>query len=173
MDEVLTFGAPMDAHAFRSTFFLTALTVAVLATPFLLGNRVQKPVKYAIAFCGVVLALIGLQSAAWTTRSYALGAEGVEFRGLFSDTTLAYGDIESVERISGGPSIQRATRLAGNDGIWGYAGHWRNNDLGEFWVYGNDLAGGLVMLRTKSRTHLLAPDDPAGFTEALKARLRK
>jgi hypothetical protein len=160
------FAAPWDRQLLVSTIALLGVIgfTAVAGTGGALGANLR----------GIALAVstfsAGLAIGAWALapRGYAIGSEHLRIlRNGWPSLDLPLGEIRAVALLD--PDVLRGSvKLLGMGGLFGYYGRFRSPVLGSYRLHATRSAG-LVLVRTDRGVHVLTPEPPDDFADALLA----
>jgi len=78
-------------------------------------------------------------------------------------------DLADLRRVEIAPGVMRGSLMTfGNGGLFGFVGHFRNDDLGAYRAYATKKENAVV-LRLNGRPVVVTPDEPAAFVDAVEA----
>ncbi len=163
---VRRFNAPWDRHLLVSTMalLLVILLIAIAGT----STAVRAGMR-GVALAVSVLAG-GAAVVAWALapRAFEIGAGALRIvRNGWPRTAIPLAEIRSAGEIAP-DALQGALRLVGVGGLFGSYGIYRSPALGPVRLAATRSTG-LVLVRTARVAHVLTPDRPAEFVEALLA----
>ena len=114
----------------------------------------------------VLLAGILIVPLVLSVRGYAVRDGQVLVHRLGWTTGFDLADLRSVEVA---PGIMRGSLMTfGNGGLFGFVGHFRNDDLGAYRAYATKKENAVV-LRLDGGPVVVTPDEPAAFVDAVEA----
>ena len=81
-------------------------------------------------------------------------ASGIRITRLFSSTVIPIREVRLVKRF---PSacVQSSVRTCGSGGLFGFLGHFKNEEVGRYVMYATELDN-LVMVRTSGKTYVFS-----------------
>jgi hypothetical protein len=166
MPPVRRFNAPWDRQLLLSTVALLAviLVTAIAGT----STAVQAGMR-GIAL-GVTVVAGGAAIGAWALapRAYEIGGGALRIlRNGWLPTSVPLSEIRSAGETEP-ETLQGALRVLGVGGLFGTFGLYRSPALGPVRL-DTTRGAGLVLVRTARRAHVLTPDRPDAFVEALLA----
>jgi hypothetical protein len=158
------YGSPWDRQLLTSTIALLAV-IAVTAIAGTAG-ALQANLR------GIALAVTVFSSAvavgAWALapRGFAIGDGRLRFlRNGWPSQEIPLGEIRTIAVLDP-DALRGSLKLLGMGGLFGYYGWFRSPSLGSFRLHATR-SRGLVLVRTETRTHVLTPEPPEDFAEAL------
>ncbi len=160
------FSAPWDRALLLSTVFLLAVILFTATAGFSTAARVDmRGVAAAMA-----LLAGGMAVAAWALapRAFEIGDGAVRIlRNGWFGTAIPLCEVRSAGEI-GPDALQGSTRLVGIGGLFGSYGIFRSPVLGPLRLDATR-SEGFVLVQTARRAHVLTPERPGEFVEALLA----
>ncbi len=131
----------MTHHHFKAPWGRTLLIISILTTLVMLG-------------AAIILSLG--QHQPWLIRR------------LWWNTVLPFDDIRSVQAEP--LALSSSFRTCGNGGLYSFTGFYWSKQLGHFRAYVTDL-NRTVIVRMKTRTAVLSPEDPEAFARTVESYL--
>jgi hypothetical protein len=168
----------MTHHHFKAPWGRTLLIISIFTTLLTLGLAitlsgglrmpafVSLPAAREVAIPLVLL--IPLGALPFVIRGYVITKDGILIKRLWWNTVLPFDEIRSAEVEP--LALSSSFRTCGNGGLYSFTGYYWNRQLGHFHAYVTDL-NRTVIVRMKSRTAVLSPDDPEGFARAVNSAL--
>ncbi len=159
------FSAPWDQPLLLSTVFL----LAVILFTAVAGFSAAAQVEMRGAAAAVAVLAGGIATAAWALapRGFEIGDGALRIlRNGWLGTAIPLRDVRSAAVI--GPDAVLGIRLVGVGGLFGSYGFLRSPALGPVRLDATR-GEGLVLVRTVRRAHVLTPDRPGEFVDALLA----
>ncbi|HET8542327.1 MAG TPA: PH domain-containing protein [Anaeromyxobacter sp.] len=160
------FNAPWDRALLLSTVALLAviLFTAIAGT----SMAVQAGMRGVALAVAVFAGGTAVGSWALAPRAYEIGGGTLRIlRNGWLATAVPLARIRSAGEIEP-DALRGSLRLVGIGGLFGTYGLFRSPELGPFRLDATR-ATGLVLVRTPRRAHVLTPDRPDEFVEALLA----
>ncbi len=160
------FNAPWDRQLLVST---VALLLVILFTAIAGTSSAVRAGMRGIALAVSVVAG-GAAVVAWALapRAFEIGDGALRIvRNGWRRTAIPLADVRSAGEI-GPEALQGAVRLVGVAGLFGSYGIFRSPALGPLRLDATRSTG-LVLVRTARVAHVLTPDRPGEFVEALLA----
>jgi hypothetical protein len=161
---VRRFNASWDRQLLLTTvaLLLVILFTAIAGTSTALRAGMRGVAFAVAAFAG------GAAIGAWGLAPRAIGGGALRIvRNGWIRTTIRLVDVRSAGEV--GPEVlQGALRLVGVGGLFGSYGLFRSPALGPLRLDATRSTG-LVLVRTARTAHVLTPDRPEEFVEALLA----
>ena len=161
------FGAPWDRQLLTSTIAL----LAVIAITAIVGTAgaIQANLR------GIALAVTGSSPQASPSApgpspraaSPSAMAGSCNVRNGWPSFKVRLEDVRSVAILEPN-ALNGSLKIFGMGGLFGYYGLFRSPTLGSYRLHATR-SGGLVLVRTATHTHVLTPDPPDDFAEALLA----
>jgi hypothetical protein len=163
---VRRFNAPWDRPLLLST---AALLMVILVTAI---AGTATAVRAGMRGVGLVVAIFagGTAVVAWALapRAFAIGGGALRvLRNGWLPTRIPLSAIRSAGEIEA-DALHGSVRVLGIGGLFGTYGLYRSPALGPTRLDATRSAG-LVLVRTARRAHVLTPDRPGEFVEALLA----
>ncbi|MBR2061256.1 MAG: hypothetical protein IJ979_04955, partial [Tidjanibacter sp.] len=62
-------------------------------------------------------------------------------------------------------------RVAGNGGMFGYTGRWRNKEIGTFTIYARRLTGLVIFELTDGKKIVVSCDEPQALVDDVTSRI--
>lgn len=144
-----------------STLLLVGVSVFLLAT---LPPNLQS-IRFAVAVLPLVLVVGCLP---FMVRGYVLTETELVIERLGWTTRWLLANLNSAEVDP--DALKRSIRLCGNGGLLSFTGWFRNKKLGVYRLFATDPKRSVV-LKFRSRTLVITPDQPAEFVaEALRRK---
>lgn len=160
------FSAPWSTSVkIISVAVMAILLVASLAVAPALPPKVPAFSRWLL---GMMPLLIILSTLPFVVRGYALGARELEIRRFGWSNRIPFADIVSAE--ANPDAMNGSLRLCGSGGLFGFFGWFWNRQLGMYRAYCTDLKR-CVIVRLRTRTIVVSPDEPERFVVELTARL--
>jgi hypothetical protein len=160
------FGAPWDRQLLTSTIALLAV-IAVTAVAGVSG-------ALKVDLRGIALAVsvfsggIAIGGWAFAPRGFTIGDGRLRIlKNGWLATSIPLEAIRTVTLLEDN-ALQGSLKLLGMGGLFGYYGFFRSPTLGAYRLHATR-GGGLVLVKTETRTHVLSPEPPDAFVEALLA----
>jgi hypothetical protein len=163
---VRRFGAPWDRSLLLSTVFLLAVLLLGAVALFSTAALIERE-GIAVA---VALAAGGSAVAAWAFAPCGFEIGGGALRILrngWRGTEIPLGEVRSAAVVAP-DALRGAVRVVGVGGLFGSYGLFRSPLLGPVRLDATR-SEGLVLVRTARRAHVLTPDRPGEFVDALLA----
>ncbi len=160
------FNAPWDRQLLVSTI---ALLAVILFTAIAGTSTAMRAGMRGVAL-GVAVVAGGAAVVAWALapRAFEIGGGSLRVvRNGWIRTVIPLAEIRSAGEI-GPEALAGALRLVGVAGLFGTYGIFRSPALGPLRLEATR-GSGLVLVRTARRAHVLTPDRPGEFVEALLA----
>ena len=82
------------------------------------------------------------------------GASGIRITRLFSSTVIPIREVRLVKRFPYA-CVQSSVRTCGSGGLFGFLGHFKNEEVGRYVMYATELDN-LVMVRTSGKTYVFS-----------------
>jgi hypothetical protein len=163
---VRRFSAPWDGPLVLSTVFLLAVILATAIAGFSTAAHVQMRGLAA----GIAAAAGGTAIATWALapRGFEIGGGTLRIlRNGWTATAIPLSHVRSAAIVAPG-ALRGASPLVGVGGLFGSYGYCRSPALGPIRIDATR-GDGLVLVRTARSSHVLTPDRPGEFVEALLA----
>lgn len=160
------FAAPWDRQLLTSTIAL----LAVIALTGIAGTSGALQVKMRGIALAVAIFSGGVAIGAWAfaPRGYAIGGGRLRFlRNGWLALDVPLEEIRTVSSLEPN-AVDGSLKLLGMGGLFGYYGWFRHHALGSYRLHASR-GSGLVLVRTERTTHVLTPEPPEDFVEALLA----
>jgi membrane protease YdiL (CAAX protease family) len=160
------FGAPWDRQLLTSTIAL----LAVIAVTAIAGTAGALQANLRGVALAVTLFSSGVAIGAWALapRGYAIGEGRLRIlRNGWRPVEVRLDEIRAVSLLDP-DALRGSLKLFGMGGLFGYYGIFRSPSLGSYRLHATRGAG-LVLVRTSAHTHVLTPEPPDDFAEALLA----
>jgi hypothetical protein len=158
------FGSPWDRQLLTST---TAL-LAVIAITGIAGTAGALQANLRGIALAVMLFSAGVAVGGWAfaPRGFAIGAGRLRFlRNGWPALEIPLAEIRTIALLDP-DALRGSLKLVGMGGLFGHYGFFRSATLGSFRLHATR-SRGLVLVRTETRTHVLTPEPPDDFAEAL------
>jgi hypothetical protein len=150
---------------FAAPWGRTLLLATIITTGVLLGVAAIIFTQVPWPWISLAPLLILFASAPFLVRGYILEGDVLLIERLFWRTKVPLHDLESAEFAPG--VMNHSIRTFGNGGLFSFSGFYWNKSLRTYRAWVTDL-NRTVIVRLKSRTLVLSPDDPEGFVNHLK-----
>ncbi len=160
------FGAPWDQPLLLSTVFLLAVILLSAIAGF--STAARGELRGAAAAVAVIAG--GIATGAWALapRGFEIGGGALRIlRNGWVGTDIPLADVRSAAVLAP-DALRGAIRLVGVGGLFGSYGLFRSPALGRVRLDATR-SDGLVLVRTARRAHVLTPDRPGEFVDALLA----
>jgi len=119
----------------------------------------------------LILPLIILLACFWyRVTGYQIDSRYLVIQRLSFDFLIPIDEIESVEIDH--QAMKSSWKLFGNGGLFGFYGHFRNQQYGRYRAFVTD-SKKVVVVKTKDKIFMVSPDKPDKFVEKLKHKLVK
>ncbi|MBQ6604606.1 MAG: hypothetical protein IIX17_03255 [Tidjanibacter sp.] len=127
----------------------------------------------------VLVGVIGIVTAAYTfamsPQCIIVDGEGVGIRQRMGGKFLPLREIKSVEWYDKSGKTLRldktTIRVAGNGGMFGYTGRWRNKEIGTFTIYARRLTGLVLIEMADGKKIVVSCDEPQALVDDLTSRI--
>ncbi len=160
------FGAPWDRQLLTSTIAL----LAVIAITAIVGTAGAIQANLRGIALAVTVFSSGVAIGAWALapRGFAIGDGRLRMlRNGWPSFKVRLEDVRSVAILEPN-ALNGSLKIFGMGGLFGFYGLFRSPTLGSYRLHATR-SGGLVLVRTATHTHVLTPDPPDDFAEALLA----
>ena len=160
------FGAPWDRQLLTSTIAL----LAVIAITAIAGTAGAMQANLRGIALAVMLFSSGVAVGAWALapRGFVIAEGRLRIlRNGWRPVQIRLDEIRSVSLLDP-DALRGSLKLLGMGGLFGYYGIFRSPSLGSYRLHATR-SGGLVLVRTTTHTHVLTPEPPDDFAEALLA----
>lgn len=149
------------------TWMSAGATALLLGLPIWQAFSMRQVISWPLQIPLVWLPPVVLLCAApFVVRGYVITAEALLIRRLWWHTRISLHDLDSVEFI---PNVMTgAIRTCGNGGLFSFTGWYWSRELRGHRAFVTDF-NRTVVLRFKSRTIVVSPDDPEAFVKAASA----
>lgn len=166
----LSFPGTWDrAVRLRSVVYLTLATVIVTAIVFALGPGIgESPLAgltVSVSLVGL-LALVGLFGLA--PRRYVVTVQCIIIECGFRSIRLPLMSITDIRELERDP-LDGARPVLASNGFFGYWGRFHSSTLGAIRAYATR-SDRYVIISTPEGPVIVTPDDPSGFTNAVRER---
>lgn len=155
-----TFNAPWS----RELKFMTFFACFILLGAILIGTNLPQKHPFAKASAILIPAALLIGSAFFMVRGYALNQHTLFVRRLGWSSEINLSNLLSATPDA--DAMSGSIRLAGNGGLFGFTGSFRNKKLGNYRVFATDPKRS-VILRFADRTVVVTPENPAEFADAI------
>ncbi len=167
MRTMYEFGAPYG----KSVKYITIFTVLFLAGMILFFLFMNRGISYlsAIIFAFLAMGIIFF-SYAFSPMSYTLNHKEIKIKRMIRSISIP---LSGVKDVKFDPQVgnQRAVRLFGSGGLFGYYGRFRSSHLGVHYRYVTDTKRSVLIYADK--TYVISPDKPEMFVDLAKERINK
>jgi hypothetical protein len=155
-----TFNAPWGRELKFMTFFACFILLGVIA----IGINLPQKHPFAKASAIFIPAALLIGSAFFMVRDYTLNQHTLFVRRLGWSSKINLSNLLSATPDA--DAMSGSIRLAGNGGLFGFTGLFRNRKLGNYRVFGTDPKR-CVVLRFGDRIVIVTPENPAEFADAI------
>ena len=164
------FGAPWDRQLLTSTIALLAV-IAITAIAGVSG-AIQANLRGIAWAVAVFSASVAIGAWGLAPRGFAIGDRRLRLlKNGWPSTEIPLDEIRTIALLDQ-DALSGSLKILGMGGLFGYYGLFRSPTLGSYRLHATR-AGGLVLVRTGSRTFVLTPEPADGFAEALLAAAPK
>jgi hypothetical protein len=158
------FASPWDRQLLTSTIAL----LAVIAFTGIAGTAgaLQADLRGIALAVAAFSAGVAVGAWAFAPRGFAIGDGRLRFlRNGWPSLEIPLEEIRTIALLEP-DALRGSLKLLGMGGLFGYYGFFRGPALGSFRLHATR-SRGLVLVRTETRTHVLTPEPPDDFAEAL------
>jgi hypothetical protein len=155
-----TFNAPWGRELKFMTFFACFVLLGAIA----IGTNLPRKHPFAKTSAISLPAALLIGSAFFMVRGYGLSQYTLFVRRFGWSSKIDFSNL-----LSATPDLDAmrgSIRLAGNGGLFGFTGLFRNKKLGNYRVFGTDPKR-CVILRFPNRIVIVTPENPAEFADAI------
>ncbi len=137
---------------------------------------VMEPEEWiAAVFVAVIAVATTGYTFAMSPQCIVVDGEGVGIRRRVGCKFLPKNEIKSVEWYDKDGKTLRmdktTVRVAGNGGMFGYTGLWRNRDIGRFTIYARRLSGLVLIEMADGKKFVVSCDEPQALVDDLTSRI--
>lgn len=163
----ISFSAPWGRKVILLTILTGSLLLVLPAIQFIIlrASHARAMSIWVLLTMLVVPPAILLGCAFFMIRGYTLDAGRLIVQRLLWSNTMDLGDLEAV--CHDPEATKRSRKIWGNDGLFAMSGLFRNETLGRYRAYITDPKRAVV-LKLRTRTLVVTPDDPEKFVRELK-----
>jgi len=168
----ISFSAPWGRKVTLLTILTGSLLLVLPAIQVLAMRASHVGTRHPWVLLQVVIVppAVLLGCALFMVRSYTLDAGRLSIQRLFWSNTMDLGDLEAVYHDP--EATKRSRKIWGNDGLFAMSGLFRNEPLGRYQAYITDPKRAVV-LKLRTRTVVVTPDDPEKFIREIKRTFPK
>ena len=157
---------PLKVITYTVTAFLIVEAIGISIALFLTTSRTMALlVTSLIVICNTLI--IGFTSL-YAPRGFIVDESGITVVRKRAAVHIGFTSIQQVSRIER-ERFMKALRTLGNGGLFGYYGHFRNKELGNFRMYATNGHNGVLIQADKP--YVITPDRPDEFVETVKSYL--
>ena len=162
-----------DKNSLFITFIFSGLLIGITIISIYFYYKISNSFYKYLMLVGCIPVLVIL------ILGYLLSPQRIVFKNdklkidrIISDVYIDYSKIKEVNLVNSDDIFLNSKKIFASFGFWGYYGKFRSEKYGVYYLYARRGEGSYIILKTDSKTYVIAPSKPMVFMEKLKNKLK-